>query len=101
MNISDEQKEHLKLVVENMKNINMDEYNRYNEILNTQGFDKAYKYVFANSEGKVDGFTHSKQQSVSHFSVMQKFPSRISCPGHAWSISNKQVKKYEKEIFGQ
>ena len=81
MNISDEQKEHIELVVTNMKNINMHEYNRYNSIRKKEGVNKAYYYLMGNLEGKVDGFSHTKQQRVTHFSVIQKFPSRMDCPG--------------------
>ena len=92
MEISQERKTHLKAVVENMKTINIDEYNKYNTILKNNGFENAVKYVYGRPGETSDMFTHSKQNKVSRVLVNQSYPSRIDCPGSSWRISSKQVK---------
>ena len=92
MEISQERKTHLKAVVENMKTINIDEYNKYNTIRKNEGFENAAKYVYGKPSETSDMFTHSKQNKVSRVLVNQSYPSRIDCPGSSWRISSKQVK---------
>ena len=91
MNISDHQKDHLKLVAEAMKTVNLDEYERYHSILKKDGFDEACKYVYGSEGGKIGGFSHNKNNNISYFAVNQTYPSRIECPGHIWSIVSKRV----------
>lgn len=91
MNVSDQQKQHLKMVVEAMKSVNLDEYERYHTILKRYGFDEACKYVYGSVEGKIGGFSNNKNNNISYFAVNQTYPSRIECPGHIWSIVSNRI----------
>ena len=93
MNISEQQKQHLKLVVEAMKTVNLDEYERYHSIIKNKGFEEACKYVYGSEGGKIGGFSHNKNNNISYFAVNQTYPSRIECPGHIWSIVSKRVNR--------
>ena len=93
MEYSDTEKQFIFDIAENVRNMDIDEYNRFDKIRQEDGIDRACDYVAKGISGKVNGFSHNKNNTYVYFAKVQTFPSRMHCHGSTWSVARQQTKR--------